>query len=427
MKKLSLTNQIAIALVLAVVAGILLQGHADFVNEYIKPFGNIFLNLLKFIVVPLVLFSIMAGILSMNDVSKVGRLGLRTLLYFMFTTIIAVTLGLVTSTLMKGFLPLIHVDLSKNTTTVEVPDFSIMDQIVNMFPENIMLPLTNMTMIQVIVIAIFFGVAMVHVGEVGEPIRKLTLSSNAVVSKVLSYIMALAPYGVFCMLTPVVVSNGPSVLGSYAALIALAYFCFSVHAFCVYSSLVYLLGGLSPIRFFKELQPAMLFAFSSDSSVATLPYTMKCTEKMGVRKDIGNFVLSLGATINMDGPRCGVGLYGDLLWHRPDAPSVFFHRFCLNHRFHWYTRHSRRFAGIDGDGVCVGADSCGMCGDCGGCRSHCGYGSHGHVDYGRCFLRRCHAEQVKEAGIKIFISECSTRQEYDKWCRRGRKSGRRCA
>ena len=301
MKKLSLTNQIAIALVLAVVAGILLQGHADFVNEYIKPFGNIFLNLLKFIVVPLVLFSIMAGILSMNDVSKVGRLGLRTLLYFMFTTIIAVTLGLVTSTLMKGFLPLIHVDLSKNTTTVEVPDFSIMDQIVNMFPENIMLPLTNMTMIQVIVIAIFFGVAMVHVGEVGEPIRKLTLSSNAVVSKVLSYIMALAPYGVFCMLTPVVVSNGPSVLGSYAALIALAYFCFSVHAFCVYSSLVYLLGGLSPIRFFRELQPAMLFAFSSDSSVATLPYTMKCTEKMGVRKDIGNFVLSLGATINMDG------------------------------------------------------------------------------------------------------------------------------
>lgn len=300
MKKLSLTNQIAIALVLAVIAGILLQGYADFVNEYIKPFGNIFLNLLKFIVVPLVLFSIMSGILSMNDISKVGRLGLRTLLYFMFTTIIAVTLGLVTSTLMKGFLPLIHVDLS-NTTAVEVPNITIMDQIVNMFPENIMLPMTNMTMIQVIVIAIFFGVAMVHVGDAGEPIRKLTLSVNAVVSKVLFYIMALAPYGVFCMLTPVVVSNGPSVLGSYAALIALGYFCFSLHAVCVYASLVYLLGGLSPLRFFKELQPAMLFAFSSDSSVATLPYTMKCTEKLGVRKDIGNFVLSLGATINMDG------------------------------------------------------------------------------------------------------------------------------
>ena len=308
MKKLSLTTQIAIALVLAVVAGILLQDYADFVNEYIKPLGNIFLNLLKFIVVPLVLFSIMAGILSMNDVSKVGKLGLRALLYFMFTTVIAVALGLVTSTLVKGFLPLIHVERDNNAAEIEIPDITIMDQIVNMFPENIMLPLTNMTMMQVIVIAIFFGVAMVHVGEAGEAARKLTLSANVVVSKVLSYIMALAPIGVFCMLTPVVVSNGPSVLGSYAALVVLGYFCFSVHAVCVYGSLVYLLGGLSPLRFFKALHPAMLFAFSSDSSVATLPYTMECTEKLGVRKDIGNFVLSLGATINMDGVAIYLGV-----------------------------------------------------------------------------------------------------------------------
>ena len=308
MKKLSLTTQIAIALVLAVVAGILLQDYADFVNDYIKPLGNIFLNLLKFIVVPLVLFSIMAGILSMNDVSKVGKLGLRALFYFMFTTVIAVTLGLVTSTLVKGFLPLIHVETGNSAAKIEIPDITIMDQIVNMFPENIMLPLTNMTMMQVIVIAIFFGVAMVHVGEAGEPARKLTLSANVVVSKVLSYIMALAPIGVFCMLTPVVVSNGPSVLGSYAVLVVLGYFCFCVHAVFVYGSFVYLLGGLSPIRFFKALQPAMLFAFSSDSSVATLPYTMECTEKLGVRKDIGNFVLSLGATINMDGVAIYLGV-----------------------------------------------------------------------------------------------------------------------
>jgi Na+/H+-dicarboxylate symporter len=308
MKKLSLTSQIAIALVLAVVAGILLRDYADFVNDYIKPLGNIFLNLLKFVVVPLVLFSIMAGILSMNDVSKVGKLGLRALLYFMFTTIIAVTLGLVLSTLAKGFLPLIHVDTSNSAPEIEIPDITIMEQIVNMFPDNIMVPLTNMTMIQVIVIAVFFGVAMVHAGEAGETARKVTLSFNAVVSKVLSYIMALAPYGVFCMLTPVVVTNGPSVLGSYAALITLGYCCFCLHAVSVYASLVYLLGGISPIRFFKELQPAMLFAFSSDSSVATLPYTMECTEKLGVRKDIGNFVLSLGATINMDGVAIYLGV-----------------------------------------------------------------------------------------------------------------------
>lgn len=308
MKKISLTAQIGIALVLAVIAGILLGNHADFVNTYIKPFGIIFLNLLKFIVVPLVLFSIMAGILSMNDISKVGKLGLRALLYFMATTLFAVTLGLVVPTLLKGILPTIHISTAATAETIETPHLSVMDQIVNMFPSNILAPVSSMAMMQVIVIALFFGIAMVHVGEKGEMARKVTLSFNDVVCKILEYIMALAPIGVFCMLTPVVVDNGPAVLGSYAALLGLAYLCFVLHAGVVYSSAVKLLGGLSPLKFFKGMQSAMLFAFSSDSSVATLPYTMQCTEKLGVNKDIGRFVLSLGATINMDGVAIYLGV-----------------------------------------------------------------------------------------------------------------------
>ena len=308
MKKISLTAQIGIALLLAVVAGVLLHNQADFVNEYIKPVGIIFLNLLKFIVVPLVLFSIMAGILSMNDISKVGKLGLRAVLYFMTTTLFAVTLGLVVPTLLKGILPLIHINLEAAAESVEVPHQSVMDQLVNMFPNNILTPMSSMAMMQVIVIALFFGIAMVHVGDRGELARKVTLSFNDVVGKILEYIMALAPVGVFCMLTPVVVENGPSVLGSYAALLALAYLCFVLHAGIVYSSAVALLGGLSPLKFFKGMQPAMLFAFSSDSSVATLPYTMQCTEKLGVNKEIGRFVLSLGATINMDGVAIYLGV-----------------------------------------------------------------------------------------------------------------------
>ncbi len=308
MKKISLTAQIGIALLLAVVAGVLLHNQADFVNEYIKPIGIIFLNLLKFIVVPLVLFSIMAGILSMNDISKVGKLGLRAVLYFMTTTLFAVTLGLVVPTLLKGILPLIHINLEAAAESVEVPHQSVMDQLVNMFPNNILTPMSSMAMMQVIVIALFFGIAMVHVGERGELARKVTLSFNDVVGKILEYIMALAPVGVFCMLTPVVVENGPSVLGSYAALLVLAYLCFVLHAGIVYSSAVALLGGLSPLKFFKGMQPAMLFAFSSDSSVATLPYTMQCTEKLGVNKEIGRFVLSLGATINMDGVAIYLGV-----------------------------------------------------------------------------------------------------------------------
>ena len=301
MKMLSLTTQIGIALLLAVLAGVLLRNQADFVNTYIKPIGIIFLNLLKFIVVPLVLFSIMAGILSMNDISKVGKLGLRALLYFMTTTLFAVTLGLVVPSLLRGILPTIRISTEAAVEVVEAPHLSVMDQLVEMFPNNILEPVSSMAMMQIIVIALFFGIAMVHVGEKGEMARKVTLSFNDVVGKILEYIMALAPIGVFCMLTPVVVENGPAVLGSYAALLALAYFCFAVHAGVVYASAVGLLGGLSPLKFFKGMQPAMLFAFSSDSSVATLPYTMQCTEKLGVNKDIGRFVLSLGATINMDG------------------------------------------------------------------------------------------------------------------------------
>ncbi len=307
-KKLSLTAQIGIALVLAVVAGVLLGDQADFVNQYIKPIGTIFLNLLKFIVVPLVLFSVMAGILSMNDISKVGRLGFRALLYFMATTLFAVTLGLVVPSLLKGFFPLIQISPEVATSTVDAPHLSVMEQIVEMFPSNIIAPVSSMSMMQVIVIALFFGIAMVHVGEKGEMARKVTLSFNDVVCKILEYIMALAPIGVFCMMTPVVVDNGPSVLGSYAALLVLAYLCFVIHAGLVYSSTVRLLGGLPPLKFFKGMQPAMLFAFSSDSSVATLPYTMQCAERLGVSKDVSRFVLSLGATINMDGVAIYLGV-----------------------------------------------------------------------------------------------------------------------
>ena len=308
MKKLSLTSQIALALILAIAAGMLLADYPDFVNEYIKPWGTIFLNLLKFIVAPLVFFSIMSGILSMNDVKKVGKLGLRAMLYFMFTTVVAVTLGLLLPSLVKGFIPVVEIASESAASAVEVPKVTIMSQIVNMFPGNIIAPFSTMTMIQIIMIALFIGVAMVHVGEKGEMARKLTLSFNEVVNKVLQYIMALAPIGVFCMLTPVVVTNGPSVLGSYAFLVGMDYGCFAINALAVYATLVWLLGNMSPLRFFKELRPAMLFAFSSDSSVATLPYTMQCTEKLGVKKDLGNFVLSLGATVNMDGVAIYLGV-----------------------------------------------------------------------------------------------------------------------
>ena len=305
MKKLSINSQIMLALVLAVVVGYLLQDHTTLTEAYIRPLGTIFLNLLKFIVVPLVILSIASGILSMEDVRKVGKLGISSLLYFMTTTLFAVTLGLLIPTLMKGWLPRIEIPSAE---VGEVPHVTLMDQLVSFFPGNIIEPIATSKMMQVIVIAVFFGVAIVHVGEKGKAAREVILSFNEVVARILSYIMALAPLGVFCMLTPVVAANGPKVLGSYAVLIGADYFCFILHALLIYTSAVYFLGKIHPLRFFKKMTPAMLFAFSSDSSVATLPYTIECTEKLGVKRDLGSFVLSLGATINMDGVAIYLGV-----------------------------------------------------------------------------------------------------------------------
>ena len=304
--KLSFTGQIFLALVLAIIVGCLMQGIPDIANDYIKPFGVIFLNLLKFIVVPLVMLSIVSGVISMEDISKVGKLGVRSLVYFTCTTVAAVTLSLIVATGLKSYFPIIK--LPTPETQIEVHDITFMDQIVNMFPKNAILPFSEANMMQVIVITLFIGFAIVHVGDKAKPAKEILLSFNEIVQKILSYILSLAPIGVFCMLTPVVAVNGPQVVGSYASLIGANYACFLAHALIIYFPCVYFLGGISPFRFFKGMTPAMLFAFSSASSVATIPYNVECNKRMGVRGEICDFVLPLGATINMDGTAIYLGV-----------------------------------------------------------------------------------------------------------------------
>ena len=307
MKKPSLTFQIFIALILGVAVGLLMQHCSDIAVKYIKPFGVIFLNLIKFIVVPLVMLSIICGIISMKDISKLGKLGGKTLLYFFSTTVIAASMGLLLATLFKNVFPIIDlptVDLAGK----EPPRLDVMQQIVDIFPGNFIDPMFTMNMMQVIVIAVFIGLAIVMVGEKAKPAADVLVSFNEIVTRILGMILALAPIGVFCLLCPVVALNGPSVLGSLAVLIGIAYLCFFIHAIVVYGGSVRFLGRMNPWKFFKTEFPAMLFAFSSDSSVATLPVNMKCTQKMGVPKSIGDFVLSLGATINMDGVAIYLGV-----------------------------------------------------------------------------------------------------------------------
>lgn len=298
-KKMSLAMQIFIALVLAIAAGLLLQKHAQFAKTYIKPFGTIFLNLLKFIVVPIVLFSIMCGIISMRDIKKVGAIGLKTVVYYMCTTAFAITIGLIGGNLFKKMFPVIATtDLSYQVGEKT----SLMDTIVNIFPSNFISPMAEANMLQVIVMALLIGFAIILVGE-EKNTRIITACNdlNDVFMKCMEMILKLSPIGVFCLLCPVVAANGATIIGSLAMVLLAAYVCYIVHAVVVYSFAVKTIGGISPLTFFKEMLPAIMFAFSSASSVGTLPINMECTEKLGTSREIASFILPLGATINMDG------------------------------------------------------------------------------------------------------------------------------
>ena len=299
-RKLSLAAQIFIGLFLGILAGLLFLavGKADFAVAYVKPFGTIFLNLIKFIVVPIVLCSIVGGVISMKDIKKVGSIGIKTVVYYLFTTAFAVTIGLIFANLFKGtFQVLQTTDLEYEVSQVT----NFMDTLVNIFPSNIIQPLSSATMLQVIVIALFFGFGIILTGEKGDPLAAVITSLCDVSMVIMEMILKLSPIGVFCLITPVVAENGAKILGSLAMVLLTAYICYAIHAIVVYSASVKLLAKLSPVAFFKGMAPAMVLAFSSASSVGTLPLNLECTERLGAKKDIASFVLPLGATINMDG------------------------------------------------------------------------------------------------------------------------------
>lgn len=299
-KKLSLAVQIFIGLGLGIIAGLifLAAGKVEWAVSYVKPFGTIFLNLIKFIVVPIVLTSIISGVISMRDIRKVGSIGLKTVLYYLLTTACAVVIGLVFANLFKGM----YQTLQTSGLEYTAPEAtSFMDTLVGIFPSNILAPMVNANMLQVIVIALFFDFGIILAGDKGQPFADVVNSLYEVSMIIMDLILKLSPIGVFCLITPVVAENGADILGSLAMVLLTAYVCYIIHAVVVYSSTVKTLAGLSPLAFFKGMAPAMMMAFSSASSVGTLPLNLECTQKLGAKKDVASFVLPLGATINMDG------------------------------------------------------------------------------------------------------------------------------
>lgn len=297
-KKLPLAFWIFTGLLLGILAGMGLMKTPEIATTYIKPFGTLFLNLVKFIVVPIVLFSIMSGVITMRDIRKVGSIGVKTIVYYMCTTALAVVIGLALANAFKGSFGEISAS-GLEYTAKEAPSF--IETLVNIFPSNVIGPMSEANMLQVIVIALFFGFGVISVGEKGKPFADFVESANAISMVIMGTIIKFSPIGVFCLITPVVAENGPDILGNLLAVLLVAYAGYIIHMAVVYSFTVKTFGKISPLKFFGGMSPAMIMAFSSASSVGTLPLNLECVEKMGGKKEVASFVLPLGATINMDG------------------------------------------------------------------------------------------------------------------------------
>ncbi len=294
-KKLNLSIKVLIGLALGILVGLFIP--AGFATSYIKPFGTLFLNLIKMVVVPLVFASIVVGTCGLGDAKALGRLGGKTVGFYLFTTALAVTIGLVAANLF----PVGRSLAFEMESLGDVVTTSPVDTLLNIVPTNPIAALASGNMLQIIFFAIALGMGIIMCGQKGVALHKGIDSLAEAMYSLTGAIMKLAPYAVFALVTPVVAVNGPKSLLPMLGVILTVYGACLFHMVVVYSAAVGGIARISPLRFFKEAAPAMIFAFSSASSAATIPFSMEAAGRMGVPQPVRSFILPLGATINMDG------------------------------------------------------------------------------------------------------------------------------
>ena len=294
-----LATKILIGLIAGVVVGLFMQGLQDVAVSYIKPFGDLFIRLIMMIIVPLVFSSLVVGAASTGDVKKLSRMGSKTIAFYLATTAFAVSMGVLLANIFKPGKGLV-LPVDAVYTGREAPP--LIDVLVNIIPRNPFQAVTEGSMLQIIVFALFIGVAISLVGKKADSVKSFFDGFAEIMYKITGMVMQLAPYGVFALIVPVVAMNGPSVLFPLAKVIGIMYMGAILHALIVYSLVIKGFTRLTLPAFYKGILPAQLIAFSTCSSGATLPATMKCTqENLGVSRETASFVLPLGATINMDG------------------------------------------------------------------------------------------------------------------------------
>lgn len=305
---MNLSVQIFASLVLSVVVGLFLGDSAVVpVKTWIAPVGTMFINLIKMMIVPVVLCSLIVGMTSMGDMKKLGRIGIKTVAFYMVTTAIAIVIGFSVAGVIE---PGVGMALPAEAAPKVKEAPSIMQVFVNMIPKNPIESMAKADILPVIVFALFIGAGIISVGgKKGALLINVFDSGAEVCYKVIAMIMRLAPIGVFCLLLPVVVQNGPKVLLPLLSVIMAMAVGSIIHAVLVYSGIAAAVGHMSPVKFFRGMAEAMVIAFTTCSSAGTLPVNMKnIQEKLGVKRDIASFILPLGATINMDGTALYMGV-----------------------------------------------------------------------------------------------------------------------
>ncbi|MBT0960821.1 dicarboxylate/amino acid:cation symporter [Denitromonas iodatirespirans] len=297
---MQLWKQIFIALVVGLVIGVLLNqtGNAD-IAKSVKPLGDLFIRGIKMLIVPLIFVSLVTGVASLQNLSTMGRLSVKTVALYLGTTAVAISIGL---GLAVVFEPGVGVDLgsAQAVTAKEAPN--LVDILLGIVPTNPVEALVSGNVLQIIVFAIFFGVAITMAGDAAKPVRAFFESAAEVIYKLTSVVISFAPYGVFALMVWVAGTYGMDVLAPLAKVIGMVYLGCAVHAVLVYGGLIRLMARLNPVRYFQGCIEPVMVAFTSTSSSGTLPVTMMAAERnLGVPRSVSSFVLPLGATVNMDG------------------------------------------------------------------------------------------------------------------------------
>jgi len=295
--KVKVHTQIFAAIFLGVLTGLALGEKAG----HLKVVGDMFIQLLKMIIIPLIVASMVSGIVSIGDVRRLGRIGFRTFVYYLATTLLAVGVGLVLVNLIRpGAGVEMGVEAAVDMSGRETP--SIVSIIKDIIPENLFAAMAEDKVLSVIFFSLLLGVAISSTGEKARPLAVLFEGLNTVMMKITGWIMHLAPVGVFALMAYTIGTMGLSVVRPLALYMVTVILGLSIHAIVTLPVLLSIFGRYSPLKFIKDMFSALATAFSTASSAAALPITMECVrENTGVSNKVASFVLPLGATVNMDG------------------------------------------------------------------------------------------------------------------------------